>query len=109
MVDPRIMCRQHLLGEHLELHMFVGHLLRGKCVDGYVEKNLLETCSISSRHAALVAEMKRRGYKHRSVLSYRDSLLMGKIDRNASLQDLLYRCAECSKRYADLKESGEEL
>lgn len=24
MVDPKIMCRKHLLGEHLELHMLAG-------------------------------------------------------------------------------------
>ena len=29
MVDPQIMCRQHLLGEHTEMHMFVGTLKRG--------------------------------------------------------------------------------
>ena len=42
MVDPRIMCRQHLLGEHVEIHMFVGAISRGKSVKGYLEKGLLE-------------------------------------------------------------------
>jgi hypothetical protein len=26
MVDPRIMCRNHLLGEHAEIHMFVWNI-----------------------------------------------------------------------------------
>jgi Pyrimidine dimer DNA glycosylase len=30
LVDPRLMCSQHLLGEHVELHMLVGSLNRKK-------------------------------------------------------------------------------
>jgi hypothetical protein len=30
MVDPRLVCSKHLLGEHVELHMFVGCLLKRK-------------------------------------------------------------------------------
>ena len=28
-VNPKLLCRQHLLGNHLEVHMFVGTLRRG--------------------------------------------------------------------------------
>ena len=30
MVDPRLLCRKHLLGEHVENHMFIGTLKRVK-------------------------------------------------------------------------------
>lgn len=29
-VNPKILCRKHLLGEHVELHMATGHLQRGR-------------------------------------------------------------------------------
>jgi hypothetical protein len=35
MVDPRQMCRQHLLGEHNELHMFAGTMRKGIGLAGY--------------------------------------------------------------------------
>jgi len=71
MVDPRILCRQHLLGEHAELHMFIGALGRGLSVKGYLEKNLLEIHNLHGRHEELVREMKRRGYKHKHEVEIR--------------------------------------
>lgn len=58
MVNPRIMCRQHLLGEHVEIHMFIGTLNRKKSVKGYLEKGLLEIHNLYARHEILVEEMK---------------------------------------------------
>lgn len=54
------MCRQHLLGEHVEIHMFVGAISRRQSVKGYVQKDLLEVHSLYFRHRELVEEMKRR-------------------------------------------------
>ena len=36
MVDPKKMCRKHLLGEHVEIHMMVGTLLKGRSIDGFL-------------------------------------------------------------------------
>ncbi len=44
--DPKILCNKHLLGEHVEHHMFVGTLKAKKNVDGYVRNNLLEISSL---------------------------------------------------------------
>ena len=42
MVDPKIMCRQHLLGEHAEIHLFIKTISRGNSVKGYLQKGFLE-------------------------------------------------------------------
>ena len=60
MVNPKIMCRQHLLGEHVEIHMFVGTLSRGKSVKGYLEKGLLEAHNLYWRHEEPVEEIKTK-------------------------------------------------
>lgn len=36
MLPPETMCRKHLLGEHVELHMLLGSLRRGKNIDGFL-------------------------------------------------------------------------
>ena len=36
MVSPATMCRKHLLGEHVEIHMAVASLRLGKSVDGFL-------------------------------------------------------------------------
>jgi len=105
MVDPRIMCRQHLLGEHVEHHMFAGTINKRISVAGYISDHLLEPASLYARHQALVAEMEDRGYRHKSPFPYlREDFLDEPyygvtIDPDASLKELLRRCPECSKRY----------
>ena len=62
-VDPSKMGRKHLLGEHVETHMFVGIRL-----DGYLDEGLVDVDLLFERHNELAAEMERRGYKHKSLL-----------------------------------------
>lgn len=99
MVPTEIMCRQHLLGEHLELHMFVGSINRGCDMSGYVRNNLLEVESLHSRHRELVEEMDKRYYNHQSPLGEVTRRMrkseVGEIDREKSLEDLLFRCPRC--------------
>ena len=68
MIDPKKMCDQHLLGEHVELHMLVGSIKKGISLNGYVRNGLIEPKSIIKRHEQLAKEMKRRGMNHRSPL-----------------------------------------
>lgn len=95
MVDPRVMCDQHLLGEHVELHMLVGTLLRKRSVAGFVVNKLIEVHNVRSRHAELVEEMTRRGMKHRSPLPSFRARRLGKVDPHVNLQELAHRCNNC--------------
>jgi hypothetical protein len=98
------MCRNHLLGEHRELHTFVGTLKKGISIDGYIRNNCLELPSIILRHEELVEEMKSRGWNHYSPLEVPpldkyEQHLDFRINREASLVDLLGRCPDCRRRY----------
>jgi hypothetical protein len=71
-VDPAILCRQHLLGEHRELHGLWNILVHDK--SGY--RRHPETrrwegklAALYERHEALVNEMTARGYSHGSPLN----------------------------------------
>ena len=98
MVEPRLMCRKHLLGEHVELHMLVGSLQRGRSIAGFLSRGLLEPQHIRERHDVLVAEMTRRGYTHNSALAEYQTEITCKVDGQKSLQDLSGRCSECARR-----------
>ena len=52
-VNPKVMCRQHLLGEHVEMHMFVGCWNKGIKLNGYLEGGLVELCEVKNRHDEL--------------------------------------------------------
>ena len=88
---PRVYVQSAFLGEHLEMHVYVGQIKRRINLDGYAANNLLETKGIRKRHDALVAEMELRGMKHKSPLadydlSYLpDRIINSTVDREASL------------------------
>lgn len=106
MVQPEQMCRQHLLGEHVELHMLVGTIRRHKSLQGYVDNGLIEPLSIHSRHEALVEEMTRRGYSHHSPIPgdqelrrllgvYSWKIASAKVDQDKAHRELCLRCPAC--------------
>ena len=107
MVDPKIMCRKHLLGEHVEHHMFVGSINKGTSMAGYLKAGQLEPAALQSRHDELVAEMLRRGYNHNTPLQptvpeFEKAEYFGTlINREASLVELLRRCPECRALYEE--------
>jgi len=96
MVDPHKMCRQHLLGEHVEIHMLAGSLLKGRSIKKFLTTGLLEPQSMRTRHAELVNEMNRRGYQHASPLPVVDRVPSGAVDRTASAVALAARCPKCA-------------
>jgi hypothetical protein len=70
-IEPKYLCRYHLLGEHRELHALWNIITLSK--SGY--RNHPENkrwrgklAALYKRHELLVAEMGQRGYKHSSPL-----------------------------------------
>jgi Pyrimidine dimer DNA glycosylase len=73
-LDPGVLCDQHLLGEHRELHGIWSILTNGRA--GYA--NHPETlrwrgrlAALYARHEDEIAEMDRRGFRHASPLDER--------------------------------------
>lgn len=100
MIDPREMCRNHLLGEHRELHTLAAVLEKGRSIRGHIEKGQLEPLSLESRHRSLVREMVRRGWNHRSPIRIpvRVRIPVGTVDREKSREELGRRCPEYRRR-----------
>lgn len=104
MIDPKLLCRQHLLGEHYELHKLVGHLRKGRSINGYLLRRFLDPSSIYERHQALEAELRRRGGNPHSPLAEAECRAFGEwygavaIDPGQSMSDLSGRCVQCKER-----------
>jgi hypothetical protein len=102
MIDPALMCRRHLLGEHVECHMFRGSLLKGKSLGGFLEAGLLDSRQLKSRHDALAAEMVLRGYRHASPLplDYETDAAVSEVDVAAAMREIASRCESCRQLQA---------
>lgn len=98
MINPKLMCRQHLLGEHKELHQAVGSILKNRSLKGHLDKGQIEVHNIISRHKTLVKEMKARGYNHKSPLKNFKQFKAGKINILKNFKELEKRCKECRKK-----------
>lgn len=111
MIDTKLLCNKHLLGEHVELHMMVGTLKREKSIAGYIEKRITEPDQIIARHDVIVDEMNRRRMRHKSPISEEDKLMLAeynaqhptlnRVDLNTSFNDLHNRCADCRLNILD--------
>lgn len=106
MIDPKLLCRNHLLGEHRELHMLAGSVNKRLTLRGFVKNGLVELDKIGKRHEQLVRELHRRGYNHQSPLSqpkltyYNNT---GKVDEFKSKLDLIDRCSECREKISTVR------
>lgn len=102
-ISPKRLCRNHLLGEHRELHAIWNILTKGR--KGYSSHP--ETLRwqgklgvLYLKHSEIVQEMKRRGYRHKSALSPR---LKSGFSKQVKLIDshrkqikiLRQKCCEC--------------
>jgi len=110
MVDPRMMCRQHLLGEHYELHKFLGAWKKKKNLSGYYLNGLVDPRRLKARHDELVTEMERRNMSgHKSPMkqikvSNKIPLVFISPERN--LNELTERCVRCHIRSVELRSSN---
>jgi hypothetical protein len=87
--------RQHLLGEHAELHCIVGALLgKYKAYQNHPQtlrfKGHIE--QLYYRHSQQVAEMQKRGYQHNSPLPSSDQTYV------CTTEDVLRDHEELAKR-----------
>jgi hypothetical protein len=108
MINPVYLCRKHLLGEHVETHMYFGCLAQNKSLDGYVDKGLFEFKSLKLRHDELMNELLRRGYDHHSPMerliedNQTSKVINSKVDRIKSMNDLFLRCQDCKKLWDEI-------
>lgn len=104
MIDPKLLCRQHLLGEHGELHKFKHNFEKKHKINKRIELGQIEPISMKARHDELAEEMLKRGYNHKSPyempdLSYLPEFQRNfKVNINQSINDLMIRCEDCKKR-----------
>ena len=96
-VNVKKLCNKHLLGEHVEMHMFAGSIKKGNSIKGYIETGLVEVHNIKKRHDEIAKEMLRRGMNHQSPLKIPKLRKQGKVCKKRSKKDLIKRCKICRK------------
>ena len=86
---PEVLCRQHLLGEHRELHAvwtIITQSKAGYCHHPEVLRWHGRLRALYNRQSALVDEMERRGYRHASPLD--EDLAVGLAEQERLIDDL---------------------
>lgn len=95
-VPPKELCNRHLLGEHVEMHMFKGTIEKGISIKGYIDKKLVNPRAIKTRHDAVAEEMVKRGMNHRTPLEMNcKDLPEHPLSIKRSREELMKRCPDC--------------
>lgn len=82
-INPKYLCRKHLLAEHRELHGLWNILTKHKGRGGYSRhpetlRWVGKQKALYQRHERLVGEVLRRGYQHKSPLNKKYATGSGK-------------------------------
>lgn len=105
MINPIMLCRNHFLGEHNEIHKHRHNFVKHHSIKGRIEPDpQIEPLSMQSRHDRLVSEFERRKYNHKSPYTQPDLSYLPDHHRTArvniykSLCRLMDTCDECRER-----------
>ena len=114
MLPPIILCRQHLNGEHGEIHKFRPDFERRYRITGRVFPEVqIQPCKMKERHDLLAKEMIRRGGNHQSPyeMPFLSHIPLKELLRKPDLKNnlkVLLKCPECRKRYIQYKYHNSE-
>lgn len=116
MINPRTMCRKHLLGEHGEIHKHKHNFEKKHRISGRISPIvLIEPSQMQTRHDELAREMLRRDYNHKSPYELPDLSYLDVDERDAkanvwyNINDLHNRCEECKSLYYSTVPFGEYI
>ncbi len=109
MIDPELMCVQHILGEHRELHALLGSLERTKPKYENSEKHrknlatlakfgLIELKSLKERHDKLAGYLENHKTPIEKVPTLKylpDEVARAEVDKEKAKRDLINRPSSC--------------
>jgi len=106
MINPKLLCDKHLLGEHGEMHKFIPTFRKGYRVDKRFDPVVqIQFKGYHERHEALAMEMLARGMNHKSPLpelpdfkAIYPQYFEKTVDISNSTEDLVMRCERCKER-----------
>lgn len=102
-VPCECLCDKHLLGEHVEHHMFSATIRDKKSIAGYIEDKLLWPHTLKVRHDTIASEMLARGMKHTSeYVKYDPPFVLytefTETDQHNNPREIARRCMDCRER-----------
>ena len=107
MIDTKLMCNSHLLGEHGEIHKHKHNFEKRHNMFGRLSPIVqIVPDKMQERHDEVAREMLSRGMNHKSPYSQPDVSYLPsglKVDMEYNLHDLATRCPECAKLIGDKK------
>lgn len=105
MLNPKLLCNKHLLGEHGEIHKHRQSFEKHYSIAGRIFPVVhIEPWAMERRHNELAAEMLERGMQHQSPYTLPDLSYLpfehrtAVVDIEVSKYELSARCLECKAR-----------
>lgn len=101
-IDPKLLCLQHLMSEHVQMHMAAKRINKGQNLLGYIMKGMIEPHNVVKRHDELAQELDDRGHHHKTPIEITTTVKEeGHIDLLKSIKTLAETCLDCRQRILD--------
>lgn len=104
MINPKMLCNKHLIGEHGEIHKHRHIFVKRYSIKGRIFPIVqIEPLLMEYRHNKLAEEMENRGISHNSPYTQPDISYLyplerfAKVDINVSIKELKRRCEKCKE------------
>ena len=92
MLPVGMMCMQHIVGEHRELHTIETMIRTGANIKGYLDRKLLEPQHLLARHMQLEGLLST---PHLTPIVQPKDAVIAFVDKEANQRELVRRCAAC--------------
>jgi len=109
-IDPKLLCLQHLMSEHVQMHMAATRINKNQDLLGYIMKGMIEPHNVVKRHDALAQELDDRGHHHKTPIEITVNIKEeGHVDLLKSIKTLAETCPDCRTRILNSikKENGQ--
>ena len=99
MIDPKLMCIQHINGEHNEIHKHRHNFVNKDSIKGRIIPVVqIEPQSMKKRHDELANFLNHKSEYEQPDVSYLPKKFQeAKVDINESIKELKRRCPECRR------------
>ena len=102
MLNPKLLCNKHLVGEHGEIHLHRHIFVKKQSINGRIHPIVqIEPANMQARHNELAEEMIKRGMNHKSPYIQPDieylpeNMRNAKVNEKYNVDDLAARCPQC--------------
>lgn len=109
MINPKMMCIKHIVGEHGEIHKHKHNFIKKHNISGRIYPIVqISPYLMKKRHDELTKYLKnhKSPYELPNLSHLSNEIKYAEVDIEYNIKDLMNRCPECRKKIIEFKKGN---